>query len=77
MANIKIYTDEDVDVSVCKALRLRNIDAFTTYESGNSGSTDEEQLEYAPLKQAVILTFIYYETKRSFWNHISKTTQRW
>jgi len=32
MKRIRIYTDEDITISVCKALRLRGFEAFATIE---------------------------------------------
>lgn len=32
MEKIKIYTDEDVSIAVCKALRLRGFEVYATVE---------------------------------------------
>lgn len=56
MDPLKIYTDEDVDVSVSKALRLRRIEAITTLKCKNLGATDAQQLQFAASQHAVLLT---------------------
>lgn len=75
VSNIKIYTDEDVDIAVCKALRLRNVDAFTTLESGNSGNTDDEQLKFANSIEAAILTHNISDFAPLHYESISKNKQ--
>lgn len=47
MGRIKIYADEDMDIAVSRALKLRGIDAASTIEHKRCGRLDEEQLEYA------------------------------
>lgn len=56
MEKIKIYTDEDVAISVCKVLRLRGFEAYSTIEKDRCESMDEEQLEYATSIEAILLT---------------------
>jgi len=56
MERIKIYSDEDVTILVSKALSLRGFETYTTLEQGRCEGSDEEQLEYATSKGAVLLT---------------------
>lgn len=76
MASLKVYTDEDIDVAVSKALRLRGVKASSTLESKNLGCTDLQQLEHAASQKAVLLTHnisdfarIHYETIASGNHH--------
>jgi predicted nuclease of predicted toxin-antitoxin system len=76
MGRIKVYTDEDVDMAVGKALKLRGFEASTTLEEGKSASSDEEQLKYATSIGAVLLTHnvqdfpkIHYEFMRHGKHH--------
>ena len=54
---IKLYLDEDVDISLARALRQREIDVLTTQEAANKRLSDAEQLEFA------------INTKRTFLTH--------
>ncbi len=54
---IKLYFDENVPYSIAYGLRLRGFDVLTTYEAGNSGKTDEEQLLFAAKQNRTIFTF--------------------
>ena len=56
MTEIKIYSDEDVNIAVIEGLKRREIKACSCQEVRNIGITDEEQIEYANLKKFVILT---------------------
>lgn len=76
MKKIKVYTDEDVTISVCKALRLRGFEAYATVERDKCESTDEEQLAYATSIGAILLTHnvqdfprIHYELMRDGKHH--------
>ena len=76
MKRIRIYTDEDVSISVCKALRLRGFKAFATIEENKCESSDVEQLEYATSIMAVLLTHniqdfprIHYEFMKNNSHH--------
>jgi hypothetical protein len=40
---IGLYTDENVDRRIVEALRRRDVDVLTAYESGLTGSVDDEQ----------------------------------
>lgn len=53
---IRIYTDEDVAGAVAKALKRRGFEVSTTPEHGNLELTDEEQLKFATLIGAALLT---------------------
>lgn len=76
MKRIRIYTDEDVSISVCKALRLRGFKAFATIEENKCESSDVEQLEYATSIMAVLLSHniqdfprIHYEFMKNNSHH--------
>lgn len=76
MGKIKVYTDEDIDIAVSKALKLRGFEASTTLERKRCKSSDEEQLEYATSIGAVLLTHnvqdfpkIHYEFMRHGKHH--------
>ena len=76
MEKIKIYTDEDVAISVCKVLRLRGFEAYATIEKDRCESTDDEQLEYATSMESILLTHnvrdfprIHYEYMRKGRHH--------
>ncbi len=56
MENLKIYTDENVDVRVAEGLRKRGITAFSAQEKGMIGATDVEQFRFASDMHAVIFT---------------------
>lgn len=64
MGKVKIYTDEDLAIAISRALRLRGFEAYTTIEHGKSSSSDEEQLEYATSKGAVLLTHNIHDFPR-------------
>jgi len=53
---IRIYTDESVDVAVAEGLKRRGVHAWSAKEAGNLGFTDKEQLEYAARERVVIFT---------------------
>ncbi|MDA8339528.1 MAG: DUF5615 family PIN-like protein [Nitrospiraceae bacterium] len=56
MEKIGVYSDEDVDTAVCRALKLRGFKTSTTIEHGKSGSSDVDQLIHAASIGAVLLT---------------------
>jgi predicted nuclease of predicted toxin-antitoxin system len=56
MGNIRIYTNESVDVAIAEGLKRRGVDAFSARDTGNLGLTDEGQLAYAGSEKAVIFT---------------------
>ena len=56
MAEIKIYTNESVPVSIADGLKRRNIQAWSARDSGNLGLSDNEQLSYACQEKAVLFT---------------------
>jgi len=72
MKRIRIYTDEDVTISVCKALRLRGFEAFATIEENKCESSDEEQLEYATSIAAVLLTHNVQDFPRIHYEFVKK-----
>ncbi len=59
---IKLYLDEDVDISLAKALQQKGIDVFTTQEAGKKRLSDAEQLEFAVNTKRTLLT----HNKRDF-----------
>ena len=56
MTEIKIYSDEDVNIAVTEGLKRRGIKAYSCQEAGNIGLVDEDQIKYANSKRFVILT---------------------
>lgn len=56
MGEIRIYTDESVDVAIAQGLQRRGVDAFSARERGKLGLTDEEQLIFAREEKATIFT---------------------
>ena len=56
MGEIRIYTDESVDIAVTRGLRRRGIEAFSARDTENLGLTDEQQLLFACGRKAVIFT---------------------
>ena len=56
MTEIKIYSDEDVNIAVTEGLKRRGIKALSCQEVGNIGLTDDEQIKHANSKKLVILT---------------------
>ena len=59
---IKLYLDEDVDVSLSIALKQKGINVLTTQERGHKRLSDTEQLEFAVNSKRAILT----HNKRDF-----------
>ena len=56
MAAIRIYTDENINPAIVEGLRRRGVDAWSAAGVGNLGISDEEQLEYATSKCAILFT---------------------
>ena len=56
MGEIKIYTDESVDVAIAEGLQRRGVDAFSARDCDNLGLTDEEQLIFASEEKSTIFT---------------------
>jgi hypothetical protein len=56
MGEIRIYTDESVDVAIAQGLKRRGIDAFSARDRNKLGLTDEEQLNFASAEKAIIFT---------------------
>lgn len=56
MLNIKIYTDESVNIAIAEGLKRRKVDAFSARDVGNLGLSDEEQLLFANERKASIFT---------------------
>ena len=63
MGEIRIYTDERVDVAVAQGLQRRGVDAFSARDRDKLGFSDEEQLIFAGEEKATILpmVLIFYE----------------
>ena len=47
MVRIALYLDEQVQIGLAEALRVRGVDVLTTQEAGNIGVSDLEQLNCA------------------------------
>jgi hypothetical protein len=56
MTEIKIYSDEDVNIAITEGLKRRGIRANSCQEAGNIGLTDEDQIKYANSTKSAILT---------------------
>ena len=57
MSRTRLYIDEDVHGFVARALRLRGWQALTTQDAGNSGLSDEDQLDFAAREGLAFLTY--------------------
>lgn len=55
----RFYSDENLPVTLIKALREFNHDVLTSYEAGNAnqGISDEEVLIYATSNNRIVVTF--------------------
>ena len=53
---VKLYLDEDVDIFLANALKLKGIDVLTTQEAGKRRLSDSEQIEFAVNEKRAILT---------------------
>ena len=52
MSEVRLYLDEDAEENaVVEGLRARGVDLLTTFEAGQCGATDPDQLAFA-VKQA-------------------------
>jgi predicted nuclease of predicted toxin-antitoxin system len=56
MGEMRIYTDESVDVAIAQGLQRRGIEAFSARDFDKLGLTDEEQLIFARDERATIFT---------------------
>jgi predicted nuclease of predicted toxin-antitoxin system len=56
MGEIRIYSDESVDVAIAQGLQRRGVEAFSARDREKLGLTDEEQLIFASQEQAAIFT---------------------
>lgn len=72
MNRIKIYTDEDVDIAISRALKLRGFEIYTTLNAGKKESSDEEQMEYAASINAVLLTHNVQDFPRMHYEFMRK-----
>ena len=58
MSVVRLYVDEDAcEHAVIRGLQARGIDLLTTLEAGQTGTTDQEQLEFAVEQGRTIYTF--------------------
>ena len=53
---IRIYTDESVNVAIAEGLKRRGVKIWSARDAGKLGLSDEEQLEYAIKERAAIFT---------------------
>ena len=58
MGEIRIYTDESVDVAIAHGLQRRGVDTFSARDHDKLRLTDEEQLTFANEKKCSILSMI-------------------
>lgn len=74
MGEIRIYTDESVDVAIAQGLQRRGVEAFSARDRDKLGLTDEEQFIFAGEEKATIFThdadFLRIAAK---WNDEGKT----
>ncbi len=56
MGEIRIYTDESVDVAIAQGLQRRGVEAFSARDRDKLGWTDEEQLIFASEEKFTIFT---------------------
>ena len=56
MGEIRIYTDESVDVAIAQGLQRRGVEAFSARDRDKLGLTDEGQLIFARDEKATIFT---------------------
>jgi len=56
MGEIRIYTDESVDVAIADGLQRRGVEAFSARDLDKLGLADEEQLIFAREEKATIFT---------------------
>ena len=56
MGEIRIYTDESVDVAIAQGLQRRGVEAFSARDRDRLGLTDEEQLAFAKEEKCTIFT---------------------
>ncbi len=56
MGKLKIYIDENVDISIAKGLTKQGIEVFTTVDEGLIGQSDMEHFNYARKINAVLFT---------------------
>lgn len=53
---ISLYLDEDVDVLIADLIRAKGFDVVTTPQSGNTGSSDLQQIVFAVTQGRTLLT---------------------
>jgi predicted nuclease of predicted toxin-antitoxin system len=53
---VKIYADESVNVAIVDGLKRRGVDAFSARDIAKLGMTDDEQLDVAAKRGAVIFS---------------------
>ena len=74
MGEVKIYTDESVDVAIAEGLQRRGIEAFSARDRNNLGLTDEEQLTFAREESATIFTHdTDFLRVAAQWNDLGRT----
>ncbi|MBI1935903.1 DUF5615 family PIN-like protein [Candidatus Woesearchaeota archaeon] len=56
MTEIRIYSDEDVNIAVTEGLKRRGMKSYSCQEFGNIGLGDEDQIKFANSRKLVILT---------------------
>ena len=56
MGEIRIYTDESVDVAIAQGLQRRGVEAFSARDRDKLGLTDEEPLIFASMEKATIFS---------------------
>ena len=54
---IKLYLDEDIQLTIAKGLREKGYDVWATAEVGRKSSSDDDQLEYAISQKRAIVSY--------------------
>ncbi len=54
---VRFYLDEDVQVFLAEALRVRGVDTLHVYEAGHGGQDDDAQLAFAAAEGRCIVSY--------------------
>jgi len=73
----EIYLDEDVSVLVADLLRSRGFHSTTTGDSGNLGSSDSDQLEYAVSQRMAMLPHNRVDFEILHQKYIAEERRHW
>jgi len=68
LGKLKIYIDENVDISIAKGLTKQGIEVFTAVDEGLIGQSDMEHFNYARKINAVLFTQTLHHDDFAFIN---------